>query len=138
MGFFNTLHAVVPCSKCGQSAKRDIQFKYGDSRMNEFEVGQFVGWNVNVRGQPWAGVALTAGTAGQCATCNADFLDYIIELRGDKLVAVWPRTEADDPYWNDLDNNYAIHFDDSTADDAESGPRVSLRATKWTVDNCHD
>jgi hypothetical protein len=138
MGVFNTLHATVACPTCGQDAKRDIQFKYGDSGMNQFVLGESIGWDVNVRGRPWAGVTLTSGiAAGPCAGCATDLLDFVIELHGDKLVAVWPRSEADEPYWPDLDRNYAIHFGEMLLSE-RAGRRASLTSNPWTTDDFHD
>ena len=136
MGVYNTLHATVACPNCKRRETRAIQFKYGDSRMREFKIGQSIGWDVNVRGQPWSGVTLTSGIAG-CGHCESDFVDFIIELRGDEIVAVWPRTRKDAAYWPDLERNYAIHFESAPLLEEPVGPRPSLKHSKWVGDDHH-
>lgn len=136
MGVYNTLYATVACPECKCRAPRAIQFKYGDSHMREFKIGDSIGWDVNVRGRPWHGVTLTSGI-GDCDVCKGDFVDFVIELRGNQLVAVWPRTRKDTAYWPDLDRSYAIHFDDMSLLDEPPGPRPSLKLHTWTTDH-HD
>jgi hypothetical protein len=137
MGVYNTLLATVACPQCKRREPRLIQFKYGDSRMREFRIGQSVFWDVNVCGRPWSGVTLTSGI-GSCEHCEDDSVDFVIELRGNELVAVWPRTRKDTTYWPDLDRNYAIHFEDHSLLEEPVGPRPSLKRSKWTTDDFHD
>jgi hypothetical protein len=134
MGVFNTLHATVACPGCKRRASRAIQFKFGDSRMREFKIGDVIGWDVNVRGRRWHGVTLTSGL-GACGVCEKDSVEFVIELHGDRLVAVWPRTKKDSAYWPDLDRNYAIHFDDPSLLGETPGSRASLKRSSWITDN---
>jgi hypothetical protein len=110
-----------------------IQFKYGDCRMREFRIGQSIFWHVNVRGRPWHGLTLTSGIGG-CSKCENPFVDFVIELRGNELVAVWPRTRKDAAYWPDLDRGYAIHFEEPSLLEEPPGPRPSLKRYNWIVD----
>ena len=102
--------------------------------MREFKIGQSISWDSNVRGRPWGGVTLTSGS-GTCEHCENDFVDFIIELRGNELVAAWPRTRKDAAYWLDLDRNYAIHFEDLSLLKEPPGPRPSLKQHRWTSDD---
>lgn len=136
MGVYNTLYATVACPTCKRREPRAIQFKYGDSRMREFKLGGSVFWDVNVRGRPWPGLTLTRGIGG-CTHCENHYVDFVIELRSDQLVAVWPRTRKDDRYWQDLDRNYAIHFGDESLLQEPPGPRPSLGRSTWTTDDHH-
>lgn len=74
MNAYNTvvLHNEEHCPHCGSTIRRRVQFKYGDTRQHDYEVGDRIAWGGNDVGEP-ATLVKVLGYPEDCPVRGNDF-----------------------------------------------------------------
>jgi hypothetical protein len=90
MGLFNTLLTALPCPNCSDIIEKQIQFKYGDTRLNEYRIGDRLRWGSNNEGQPGYKKVKVWATGVHCPICGYDpeWDEYEILIENDILISV--------------------------------------------------
>jgi hypothetical protein len=86
----------------------EIQFKYGDTRLYEFRLGEKLEWGGNSVGEPNCRKVLVEGLAPSCPNCQAEHLFFDISLEGDVLLAVAPFGIEPRTWPDTWDGNYLV------------------------------
>lgn len=71
MGAFNTLVSDLACPNCSRRVRMRIQFKYGDTRQYEYEVGDEIRWGGNDIGEPGHKKVVVDGAGEPCPACGS-------------------------------------------------------------------
>ena len=88
MGAFNTLRATTVCPVCKTTSTFDIQFKYGNTWQDNYEIGSKLRWGGNDKGIPGLARVLVEGIGGPCPNCGAPYVEFDIMVECDTIVGV--------------------------------------------------
>ena len=95
MSAFNSLKSEITCPTCGRAGTFDIQFKYGETWQHQYMIGDRLHWGGNEVGTPGVSEVQVQGLGGPCPICGADFQQFSVIIRNDKIVAVRPVSNAE-------------------------------------------
>ncbi|MEU4694709.1 hypothetical protein [Actinoplanes sp. NPDC023714] len=102
---FNVVTIDETCPVCANPIRRRVQFKYGELRAHEYELGDVLRWGVNEEGVP-AKLVLVEGVPEECPACGDDpEWVYEIVIRDNVIESATRGTT--DPF-AEADNNYII------------------------------
>lgn len=90
MGLYNTVEISGTCPCSNDQVKLEVQFKYGDTYLHHYKIGDVIKWGGIDIGKPGRSKVFVDGVAG-CPGCDRD-LDYEVWLESDKIVDVKPAT----------------------------------------------
>jgi hypothetical protein len=91
MGAYNLLRLKRICPNCGKQAEFRFQFKYGDTWLHEYRIGDQLKWGGNDIGQSGASRVVVDAVAEGCPLCGfEDQMDYEIWLEQDKIIDLKP------------------------------------------------
>jgi len=98
MGAFNTVKAHVQCPCCSEHVQIGVQFKYGDTRQHEYELGDMIRWGGNDIGVPRRRAVVIDGVADSpCPTCGHDSeWNFYVFVNDDRIVRVAPANGTHD------------------------------------------
>lgn len=88
MGAFNTVRATAVCPSCKERVPVVVQFKYGNTRQLEYDLGDELRWGGNQVGAPGKKRVVLEGNAeNTCPVCGYD-ADWSLDLfvENDRLV----------------------------------------------------
>ena len=94
MGLYNTIEISGTCPCCNNEVKLEVQFKYGDTYLHHYKLGDVIEWGGIDIGKPGRSKVVVEGFK-LCPICDAE-LNYEVWLESDKIVAVKPYTGAYD------------------------------------------
>jgi hypothetical protein len=97
MGAYNIVRASVRCPNCGHTSEQAIQFKFGDTRLYEYTIGDTLRWGGNDIGRPGIRKVAVAGASEECPVCRARELDFSVIIERDIVVAVEQAPEGPAP-----------------------------------------
>jgi hypothetical protein len=111
MSLYNIVVEAVPetCPACRAEILRSVQFKFGDTELYRYRVGDEIRWggNGNDTGEPGLGLVVVSGYPEPCPRCG-DYesdLEYEVWIRRDRIESVRPSsgrftpTSVDQGYW---------------------------------------
>lgn len=90
MGVFNNLTAPLQCPHCGASTRVDVQFKYGNTWLLDYGLGERLRWGGNDIGEPGKRhVVVDGAVATPCASCgHGEEWDAYVHVENDVLTLV--------------------------------------------------
>lgn len=84
-----TVAAEEECENCRSSIRRRVQFKYGDTRLREYHVGDQLLWGGNDVGRPGLRLVRVSGHPEPCPVCKYHSDDlYEVRIERDRIVEV--------------------------------------------------
>lgn len=91
MGVYDVVHVEEDCGRCGERARREIQFKLEGAWLRDYELGDQLDELDDRLGE---GLWVALGAADRCGACGADDEDYdrAVWIDDGRVVAVtrWP------------------------------------------------
>jgi hypothetical protein len=90
MSAYNTVACQVTCPVCRKCGTFEVQFKFGDTWQYRYGVGDRLTWGGNDYGTRSPLVEVD-GLGGPCPHCGSDYIDFIITVRDDIIMAVQSR-----------------------------------------------
>ena len=97
MGAYNLVKLRRVCPSCGTEAEHRFQFKYGDTWLHEYQIGDQLQWGRNDIGRSGAKKVVVDAVAESCPVCRfEDEKDYEIWLERDKITALKPASGEHD------------------------------------------
>ncbi|MBK9261555.1 MAG: hypothetical protein IPM54_17335 [Polyangiaceae bacterium] len=98
MGAFNTVRGQAICPKCDKPVEVVGQFKYGNVRQVEYQLGDVLQWGGNQTGSPGIShVVVDAVAETTCPICGySDEWDLYVHIRRDQLIGLETATGEHD------------------------------------------
>ena len=90
MSAYNTVKSEQVCRSCGNIVTLAIQFKYGEVRQYEYQIGDQLTWGGNDIDIPGQRRVVLDAAAEACGICGAEGLDYEVYLENDRIISVKP------------------------------------------------
>lgn len=87
MGAFNTLRALAVCTFCNKESEYEIQFKYGNKRQYEYQLGDVLRWGGNDEGVEGAKRVVVDGASSPCKHCGKE-IDHLIYIEQDVIMGI--------------------------------------------------
>jgi hypothetical protein len=97
MSAYNIVRTSVSCPECGDTSRQAIQFKFGDTWMYEYSIGDTLRWGGNDIGRPRLGKVLVAGTSEECLVCHTRGQAFSVRIENDLVVGVEPAPDRPPP-----------------------------------------
>lgn len=90
MGLYNIVRIQSACPKCGAQVPAEVQFKYGSTRQNAYEVGNELQWGANDVGERDLSQVVVDGVAEvTCKRCaKPRDVDFYIFVTGNAIERV--------------------------------------------------
>ncbi|HXG68670.1 MAG TPA: hypothetical protein VNO70_26475 [Blastocatellia bacterium] len=89
MGAFNRVKGEAKCPFCGHFQEWTIQFKYGNCRQFDYEVGNKIRWGGNENGRNVGGNVRTEGMAEEtCAKCRKEFINAAVYFSDNRITKI--------------------------------------------------
>ncbi len=99
MGMFNTLFAEITCENCHHRQVEQIQFKFADTWLFEYRIGDRLQWGGNDKGRPGLSMVKVLGclVAKCCTVCRHPYhYDYDIIISHDIIKSINKATSIAD------------------------------------------
>lgn len=90
MSAVNSLYAKITCRNCGGESRREVQFKFGDTYANKYELSDTLRWGGNDIGHSGVRRVVVDGAARACPICGDGDLDFEIWIENDRITRVEP------------------------------------------------
>ena len=94
MGMFNTLIAEMDCPGCKEKFQGRYQFKFGETWLLEYKIGDTIKWGVNNIGHAGIPKVKAYGVIEddeQCPLCNGELSEhYDILIEKDVIISISP------------------------------------------------
>ena len=73
MGAYNPVRTKLTCPGCHEPAEVDVQFKYGETWLHSYKIGDALRWGGLQVGVPGASAVVVSGwTGARCESCGRD------------------------------------------------------------------
>lgn len=92
MGVYNVVLVPEACAACGAAIERRVQFKWGDTWLREYRIGEPLAWGGNDVGDPGLRRVVVEAAAEDCPRCGAEGPEGDVVIERD-VVTEW-RPEA--------------------------------------------
>lgn len=97
MSVYNRLRAEARCPNCGETSQQVIQFKFGDTWLDEYALGDSLRWGGNDIGRPGIKKVIVRGAGEECPVCHSGGEDFSVVVERDVLTAVEEAPEGPPP-----------------------------------------
>ena len=92
MGLFNTLVKEIQCENCGNLFQGELQFKFGDTWLHIYNIGDKIKWGGNDVGKSGMQCAKVYGILASdcCPKCGQDIglCEFDITIENDIIIGV--------------------------------------------------
>ncbi|MBK7643011.1 MAG: hypothetical protein IPJ19_08160 [Planctomycetes bacterium] len=90
MALFNIVRVQSACPRCGATANAEVQFQYGSTRQNSYDVGNELQWGAHDVGERDLSQVVVDGVAEvTCTRCaNPKDVDFYIFVTGNAIEKV--------------------------------------------------
>jgi hypothetical protein len=112
MGLFNSIYEDLVGPSCGTTSKVEIQFRFGNTRLNAYQIGDTIKWSRSDVGQPHLSKVAALGTT-HCPNDKCRHGEYpnpdwnvAVLIRDDVIVSI--DQEAQRYVFDSGDGDYAV------------------------------
>lgn len=97
MSAYNRLRVQARCPNCGKTSEQVIQFKFGDTWLHEYSLGDSLRWGGNDIGRPGLGRVSVSGSGEECPVCHNRGEDFSVVIERDVIASVEDAPEGPPP-----------------------------------------
>jgi len=111
MGTYNVLNTIIKCKRCKYLLNVKVQFKFGDTWLYEYQLGDKINWGGNDKGEPNLAKVKAYGilSSGKCPNCGfTNEEEYDIFIENDSIRSIAPLSNISD-YNADEEGNYYVY-----------------------------
>ena len=88
MSAYNRLRAEARCPNCGVTSQQVIQFKFGDTWLCDYALGDLLRWGGNDIGRPEIAKVIVRGAGEECPVCHSRGEEFAVIVERDVITAV--------------------------------------------------